>query len=550
MMSDEAKDYLRKLEALEEQRKRWDERNREITNYQMPDRGNYIALGDDPSLQGEDRHDEIINEASALASRVTIAGMVWGLSSPSSDWFRVGIEDKDLMEYRPVKEWLQYVQEGFKTMLHGSNFYGTLPILYGEEIGFGQGVMWAVEDFDDLVRFRLSTAGEYVLANDERGVVNTFGRRVYIQAKQIVDKFDKDHVSDLIKRASEKTPYEWYQVCHFVERNMKRDPRKIDSQNMPYLSVYFDPQSKELMRKKGFEERPMFCPRWSLIGEEAYGRGIGGMMLGSSMQLQEMEKESLKAIYKTNDPPMVGPPEFTKNVDVSAGAINAVPPRGQLDQLKPLYQINFNIQAVEEKIQQVVDRIGRGYFNDLFLFILNNPNATATEILEKKMEKVILFGPVITRQQDELFNPMFKRLYGIGDRAGFFPPPPPDAQGHKIEIEYISQLAIAQKIAATEGIYNYMAFVRDAFALVPEAVDKFNADEAIDEMAELYGVPPKINRDSDAVAEIRELKAQQVQQEQEAADMMATVQGVKDLSQADLTKRNALTELLEAEGTA
>lgn len=106
-------------------------------------------------------------------------------------------------------------------MLRGSNFYGTLPVLDGEEIGFGQGVMWAEEDFEDLVRFRLSTAGEYVLANDERGVVNTFGRKIYMQIKQIVDKFDEDHVSDLIKLASEKTPYEWYQVCHFVERNTK-----------------------------------------------------------------------------------------------------------------------------------------------------------------------------------------------------------------------------------------------------------------------------------------------------------------------------------------
>jgi hypothetical protein len=317
---------------------------------------------------------------------------------------------------------------------------------------------------------------------------------------------------------------------------------------MPYTSIYIDPQSKEIMRKSGFEERPMFCPRWSVVGNEAYGRGIGGMMLGSAMQLQEMEKESLNAIYKTNDPPMVGPPEFTQNLKVTAGAVNPVPPRGNLDQLKPLYQIDFNIKAVEEKIRQVTERIGRGYFNDLFLFIINNPQATATEILEKKMEKVILFGPVITRQQDELFNPMFKRLFGIGERVGFFPPPPLEVQGHKIEIEYISQLAIAQKMASTQGIYDYLAFVRDASALVPEAVDKFNADEAIDEMADLYGVPPQINRDNDAVAGIRQQRAEDLQEQQQAADMMATVQGVKDLSQADMSKRNALTEILAAEG--
>jgi len=549
MEESEAQKYLKKMELLESERTQWDTRNQDITDFQMPGRGKYMSAGAKAN-RGEDREDEIVNESSALASRITVAGMIWGLSSPASEWFQIGLIDKDLQKYAPVKEYLQFYQKGLRSVFHRSNFYTAIYPVYEEQVGFGTGVMLAEEDYETLVRYRVMTAGEYVLATDERGLVDTLGRRFHMTARQMVTRFGEGKVSDAVKRKNDTNPYEWFEIVHFIEPNTDRNDRRIDNQNMEYTSIYVDVQSKTPLRKSGYEEKPMFCPRWSVIAQEVYGRGIGNLMLGSSMELQEMEKSSLAALYKLIDPPMVGPAEFVQNVDVSAGAANPSPPGAKIDQFKPLYQISFDIKNVQAKIKEIEGRISRGYFNDLFLFIMSNPNATATEILEKKAEKVILLGPVVTRQQNELFTPCIDRTLGIMQRAGFFPPPPEELEDQPLEIEYISQLAIAQKIASTDGIYSYLAFVKNAAELNPDAADKANTDEAVDEMADLLGVPPKLNRGRDEVAAIRDARSEREMKQQQTLDAMTALQGAEQLSRTDTEGKNALTDLLGQGGAA
>lgn len=544
----EAKKYIKLMEALEDQRRPWDTRNKDITSFQMPGRGKYQDVNPEANAGNEDLYDDIINETCALASRITVAGMIWGLSSPAGEWFRIGIEDKDLQKYGPVKEHLRFIQKGLRTTLHRSNFYSVLYPIYEEEVGFGTACALGLEDDETIVRFQLVPTGQYALAGNARGMVDTMGRRFQMTAQQMMENFGKDNVGKAIREGYKKDPYQWFEVVHFLEPNKNADNRMIDNKNMLYSSVYIDPTGESrLLGKSGFPENPLFAPRWAVNGEDVYGHGIGGLMLGSSMQLQAMEKDSLAALMKTIDPPTVGPPEYSDNLDVSAGAFNPAPPGARTDTIKALYQIDFNVRGVEEKIRAVEARISRGYFNDLFLFIMNNPNATATEILERKAEKVILLGPVVTRQEDELFDLAIKRTYGILTRVDFFPPPPPELEDHTLEIEYVSQLAIAQKIAGAEGIYNYLAFVGQATSLDRAAADKLNADEAVDEMAEILGVPPKINNDANAVARIREGRAEAEAKQQEAAEVMSTIQGAEQLSRTDTSGKNALTDLTAGE---
>ena len=70
----------------------------------------------------------------------------------------------------------------------------------------------------------------------------------------------------------------------------------------------------------------------------------------------------------------------------------------------------------------------------------------------------------------------------------------------------------------------------------PSALDKLNTDEAIDEVAEMHGVPPKLIRSDEEVAALREQREQQMQQQQmmqmmqQGAQIAATGAGaVKDL---------------------
>jgi len=547
MAETEAKKYIRYMQHLEQNRLYWDNRNINIMKFEIPGRGKYPSVSPDPD-HGEDRWDDIMNESTALAARTTVSGMIWGLSSPASEWFRIGITDKDLQKYGPVKQHLNTIQRGLNSIFHRSNFYSALYPLYEEEIGFGGAVQLALSDEDILAYYHMVPAGQYVLANDSRGEPDTMGRRYFRTARQIVETFGFNNVSMKIKKAYSKNPYEWFSIIHFIERNPDYDARHMDKGHMKYRSVYIDPSSEgRILRKAGFKTKPFFTPRFSRLAEETYGRGIGGMMLGSAMSLQEMEKTSLNALYKTVDPPVVGPPEFSENIDVSAGGYNVAPAAARMDTIKALYQIDYNIRGVEEKIRQVEQRISRGYFNDLFLFILNHPNATATEILERKSEKVILLGPVVTAQQDEYFEPAIIRTYELALDENYFPEPPRELSAATLEIEFVSQLAIAQKIACTESVYGYMQFVGAAAGIDQNAADKFDADQAIDEIADLLGVPPKINRGEDEVAPIRAAKAQAAAQQEQQAGILTAIGAAKEMSKTDTSGKNALTDVTGAQ---
>jgi len=59
-----------------------------------------------------------------------------------------------------------------------------------------------------------------------------------------------------------------------------------------------------------------------------------------------------------------------------------------------------------------------------------------------------------------------------------------------------------------------------------DAFDKWDTDQAIDEYAQAIGVPPTVVRSDDAVAKIRDQRAQAKQQQQ----MAAAAQPLKDAS--------------------
>jgi hypothetical protein len=120
-----------------------------------------------------------------------------------------------------------------------------------------------------------------------------------------------------------------------------------------------------------------------------------------------------------------------------------------------------------------------------------------------------------------------------------------------MEIQFISVLALAQKLSQATAIRKIGADLAGLAELFPEALDKFDADQAIDELAMIEGVPPKVIRTDDTVAAIREQRAmaqQQLQQMEQAAAMSQGLQDVKTLGDTKTEPGTALGDLLAAAG--
>ena len=99
----------------------------------------------------------------------------------------------------------------------------------------------------------------------------------------------------------------------------------------------------------------------------------------------------------------------------------------------------------------------------------------------------------------------------------------PELQGKELKIEFISILAMAQKQAGIAAINQTVGFIGNLAALTqnPDVMDKLNTDEAVDEIAEMQGVPPKLIRSDEEVAAMRQARAEQMQQMQQMQMMQA-----------------------------
>jgi hypothetical protein len=158
----------------------------------------------------------------------------------------------------------------------------------------------------------------------------------------------------------------------------------------------------------------------------------------------------------------------------------------------------------------------------------DNPDMTAREVEERHSEKVLILGPVMERDNDELFDPLIERTFGIAMRRGLIPPPPESLQGQTLKIEYTSILAQAQKLLGTANVEKVGQFIGFCAGMDPKAMDKFDSDEAIDTYADMHGINPNIIRNKDQVTTLREARAKK----ERAAQMAAMAKPAKDMAQA------------------
>ena len=133
------------------------------------------------------------------------------------------------------------------------------------------------------------------------------------------------------------------------------------------------------------------------------------------------------------------------------------------------------------------------------------------EIAERKEEKLLALGPVLENIYNGQLAPVIDRTYEILRRRDELPIPPPELEDKELQIEYISVLAQAQKAVSTGAVERVVSFVGNFAAIKPDALDKLDIDEAIDQYADMLGAPPSMIVPDDKVQKSRKDRASQQQ---------------------------------------
>ena len=248
-------------------------------------------------------------------------------------------------------------------------------------------------------------------------------------------------------------------------------------------------------------------------------------------------------------PPMVGPPSLRNEpASLLPGGITYVAdPSGQ--SFRPAMDIRIDLSHLGQDIAEVQGRIKQAFYADLFLMMAESDRReiTAREIDERHEEKMLILGPVLERLHDELLDPLVRRVFNIMQRNGLFDdiPAPPALRGGRLQVEFISMLAQAQKAVATGAIERFWQFGGQIAALKPEAADRLDPDGTMEAYADMTGVPSGVMVDRKQATAIRQQRAQQQAKQAALQQGMALVKGAKEASQIDVGGgQNAVSAML------
>lgn len=535
-------DANRYLIEMKAERLTYMERWREITHYVLPTRGRYFNLTNQQQ-RGKKKWGPIVDLTGTTALGNLAAFMMAGITSPARQWFKLSTNSDSANNNPEVKDWLDTAQSRLERVLASGNFYSTAQQIYEEIAAFGTGACIILEDYDDVVRFYPLTAGEYYVAMNDRGEIDTLFREYVANVAQIVRKFGLENCSDTIRGLWESKSYtKELQLVHAIMPNSVVQRGAFGWRGAPWIGVYYEyTDSESVLKVESYQKKPFICPRWTAVSNDAYGNGPAEQALPDIKSLQVAQMGASEAIDRMIRPPMVAPASMESSVlSLTPNGLSFVPglegnPNGAT--IRPIYQINPPVNYLQERIESIRQQIRTTFKNDLILMVSQQESTqpvTAAEINAKQQEKLLALGPVLERFHNEALDPVIVTTLDIMERGGLLPPRPEVLRGASLKISYVSVLAQAQRATDTASIEQFMRFIGSQAALSPDVMDVVDTDAAAEEYGDLIGINPQILRTPDQVAQIRQQKQYAAQQQAAAEQAQQLAAGAKNLSQTDL----------------
>ncbi len=190
---------------------------------------------------------------------------------------------------------------------------------------------------------------------------------------------------------------------------------------------------------------------------------------------------------------------------------------GTGDRIEPFgndARVDFGFQLID----RVQNSIKQAFFIDQ-LQLVEGPQKTATEVVQRTEENNRLLGPMMGRQESELLKPMIDRLFDIMLKKEIIKQEdiPEVLQGLNLRVKYSSSIAKAQKSQDVNNILKTLESVAAVAQVDPSVLDNFDTNKIARHIAIQMDLPQELMRDLPEIKALREQRAEAQQQDQAAA---------------------------------
>lgn len=490
----------------------------------------------DQSLNNQEVYDDTAQQAN-----ITFANGMHAYHTPSgSEWFNYKNKYRELESDEEVKEWFSDATRIVSGTLSNSNFYEQRHENYLSLGGFGTACFFVDEDEREIVRFyNFSVPHGVYIWEDSRGRVNKVMRCFEYTTIQAIEEFGKDNVGKNVMEAYAAKEYgKKFKFLHCVGERYAFEAGKKDSKNLPIYSKYVNVEMKKIVQEKGYHEMPYFVSRFYKAPTSKYGFSPNMLCLPSIKSANRARMQILQAADIAIQPPIEAPYKgYNGRINLNSRAVNYR--RDGMEAavgIKPIITIDPRGYAFSgDNLNDLREGIKRAYFVNMFLSLEEKSGMTATEVAERKLEKMSQIGPFLSRLKNEQDIGILHRLLMIHIRSGKIPPPPVQLQGMGGDygVGYLSMLELSQKTAKVTSLKSYYADMGSLAQMNPEILDNIDFDAGAKIIEDCYNVDPKVSRRPEERDAIRAQRAEQAQQQAMLQAMQVASQTGKNVASAE-----------------
>ena len=528
--------YRQRLDALRTKRATFESQWEEAAERLVPAHKNsFRSRGLSNAMTPGRKNQEKMFDATAALALHRFASVIESLTTPQGQqWHRLVPSDTALRNHRPTRIYLDDLTSLLFRHRYrpAANFVGQSQKTYNGYGAYGNGLLFIdANEKQPGLRYKNFHLGETYIVENHQGIVDTFYRVFYLTPRQIVSMYGDgapEQVKKKLKNPSESETEE--EILHVVQPRGDMDPTRMDSRGMPFESVHIYLTDEHVMRESGYNTFPLAVARYMQFTNETYGRGPAQIVLPSIKVLNEEKRVFIKQGHRIADPVLLTHDDGVLGTwNLRPGAVN---PGGVNAQGKPLVSIlpEGNISVNEKMMEMERAVINDAFLITLFQILVDTPQMTATEVLERAREKGMLIAPTAGALQAGYLGPMIERELDVLHQQGLLPPPPAkllDAGGD-FQVEYDNPMS---RMSRAENASGFMRALDQALAIVnvtqdPSPLDFFNFDVAMPAIQDIAGAPTAWTNTAEKVAEIRARRQQEVQDRKmiEAGPSLAAIE--------------------------
>jgi hypothetical protein len=467
----------------------------------------------------------------------TFASILSGvLTNKSSRWFEIKAVDDEINENQEVSEWLSKSTDGMWSKMYNSQsrFEQSILEAFKDIASFGTAATMTEEGRDFDLNYITHHIKNYLISENQEGKIDSVVIKADFTAMQAMQKWGDDN-HKAIQEIAKNRPHEKFSFQLHIYPRENRDLNKIDIANKKFEGVWVDVANKMIVEDLGWDSFPLAVGRSEKSTDELYGTSRAMIALPDARQLNIMQKQYNESVELTLKPPMIVNADFDGRINLSPMALNKAKSnsmssgRSAIEPIKLIGQLNYTLELIQEKKKSIQEI----FFLDK-LKIFDNPNATATQVLELRAEGFRIMSSVATSIQeyldsilDRTFDILFRKSFAVNDLEngnssynllpGAVFPELPDLmkQAPELKITFINPINQSQQITELNSLDVILQTVGSISQLSPDSMDVVNFDEILRKKANILTVDPKIINDDKTVADIRQQR-QQVQDQQMA----------------------------------